>query len=183
MAGGWWSSPIGQGGVELVREISRSIAGVKGWPYLLPDAVTPVDPGDEVRAELAGRYRVGADGEVVLELRGDELWLESPSLGEVRFHFADSSTMVCRERGGEITVVRTADGDVERLDAGLADELARPAAATTPWTRMAEGERTPSASCSRAPPRRPRGAIARSWRPIRRRRWSPRTGSTRLDTS
>jgi len=133
----------GQGGIELVREISRSIAGVKGWPYLLPDAVTPVDPGDEVRAELAGRYRVGADGEVVLELRGDELWLESPSLGEVRLHFADSSTMVCRERGGEITVVRTADGDVERLDAGLADELARPAAATTPWTRMAEGERTP----------------------------------------
>ncbi|HSN54659.1 MAG TPA: serine hydrolase [Candidatus Sulfomarinibacteraceae bacterium] len=133
----------GRGGIELVSEISRAIADVKGWPYLLPDAVTPVDPGGEVRAGLAGRYRVGEDGEVALELRGDELWLESSSLGEVELYFADPSTMVCRERGGGIAVVRTADGGVERLDAGLADELGRPAAAPTPWTRMAEGERTP----------------------------------------
>ena len=31
---------------------SRSIAGVKRWPHYLRDVVTPVDPGDEVRAEL-----------------------------------------------------------------------------------------------------------------------------------
>jgi Tfp pilus assembly protein PilF len=36
-----------------------------------------------------------------------------------------------------------ADGRIERLDAGLADELGRPAEAPTPWVRMAEGERTP----------------------------------------
>jgi hypothetical protein len=97
----------GRGGIELVREISRAIANVKGWPYLLPGAVTPIDPGDETRAGLAGRYRVGDDGEVVLERRGDELWLNAPSLGEVELYFTDSSTMVCRERAGEIAVVRT----------------------------------------------------------------------------
>jgi CubicO group peptidase (beta-lactamase class C family) len=133
----------GQGGIELVREISRSIADIRSWPHFLPDAVTPVDPGDEVRAELAGRYRVGEDGEVALEVRGDELWLESPSLGAVELYFADPSTMVCRERGGEIAVVRRTDGALQRLEASLADELARPAAAPTPWIRMADGERTP----------------------------------------
>jgi CubicO group peptidase (beta-lactamase class C family) len=133
----------GLGGIKLVREISRSIASVQGWPHFLPDVVTPVDPGFDVRAELAGRYRVGEDGEVVLELRGDELWLESPSLGEVKLFFADRSTMVCRERGGDITVVRTADDEIEGLEASLADELARPAAKATTWKRMAEGERTP----------------------------------------
>lgn len=132
----------GRGGIELVREIGRSVAAVYGWPHFLPDTITPIPLPEPLLTELEGRYRIGTDEELILELRDASLWLDSVTEGPFRLHAVDESTFVCRERAGEITVVRSDGGTIDHLMVHLGDEFGtmvdpRPAAP------LAADERTP----------------------------------------
>ena len=133
----------GHAGINLVREVFRSIATVYGWPgYVRPTREALVLDDDALDA-LAGRYRVGCDEVVTIKRDGDELVVEGAALPAYRLFAVAADTLVCLERGGELTVVRGDDGTAIALLNGLSDEIGRIPAEAREGAKMAAGEMAP----------------------------------------
>lgn len=133
----------GLGGISLVREIARSVEKVENWPDILPEAHVPVTLDDRELDELAGRYQMGFDEEVVLVRQNRSLWLETFDMPSVKLFAVGDGKLVCRERTGDIEYERASDGGVETLSYHLSDELGRIFGDPKPLRSMAPGERTP----------------------------------------
>jgi CubicO group peptidase (beta-lactamase class C family) len=131
----------GYGGISLVREIGRAVATVEAWPDYLPAAQVPITPDPQLLEAAAGRYRMGVDEEVVLELREGALWLETFEIPAVKLFAVGDGTFVCRERSGEITVKEDPGGGVQVVYR-LSDELGRLGGKPEELQRLAPGERT-----------------------------------------
>ncbi len=67
----------GQGGINLVREIRRSVASVYDWPDNLPPTLTALTPDAGLLEKVAGRYKLGFDQTVAIEGNEDALWLQT----------------------------------------------------------------------------------------------------------
>ena len=133
----------GQGGINLVREIRRGVASVYNWPDNLPPELTTVTLDPELLEKTAGRYRLGFDQAVTLEYSADALWLQIPGGPALKLFAVGDTTFVCKEREGEITFERGADGYVTEMTFELSDEIGRRGDGPQTLPRMASGERTP----------------------------------------
>ena len=133
----------GQGGINLVREIRRGVASVYGWPDNLPPARTAVALDSDLLEKTAGRYRLGFDQVFTLEHSSNVLWLQIPGGPALKLFAVGDATFVCKEREGEITFERGADGYVTQMTFDLSDEIGRRVDGPQTLLRMASGERTP----------------------------------------
>ena len=133
----------GVGGIHLVREVMAAVAQVYEWPDYLPPERQPVTLSSEDIDRLVGRYRSGFDQLLEVRREREELWLHGVTDSDVRLFPVGRGVLVCRERAGDLRVVREPDGAVEVLHNGLADELGRLPDSPAPALRMADGELTP----------------------------------------
>ena len=133
----------GVGGIHLVREVMAAVARFNEWPDYLPPELQPVALGDGDLDRLVGRYRSGFDGLVEMRREEDVLWLRGVTRDDVRLFAVGGDVLVCRERAGDLRIVRGPDGSVESLNNGLADEVGRLPDPPVPAQRMADGELTP----------------------------------------
>ena len=133
----------GQGGINLIREIRRAVASVYDWPDNLPPAHTVVTPDSALVEQVAGRYRLGFDQVVTVDRSNDELWLRLQGQPPFKLFGVGGTTFVCRERAGEITIVRGSEGEVTHISFHLSDDMGRLGEEARLLPRMATGERTP----------------------------------------
>jgi len=133
----------GHGGINLVREIFRSIATVYGWPGYAGPTREALVLDDDAFDALAGRYRVGCDDVVTIKRDGDDLVIEGVAYPGYRLFAVAPDTLVCLERGGELTVVRGEDGTAVALLNGLSDEIGRIPAEAPEGAKMAVDEMAP----------------------------------------
>jgi len=133
----------GQGGINLVREIRRSVASVYDWPDNLPPTLNALPPDTSLLGQVAGRYKLGFDQIVTIERNEDALWLQTPDGSTLKLIAVGDNTFVCQERAGEITIEQNTDGEITQMAYHLSDEIGRLGGEATAMPRMAAGERTP----------------------------------------
>ena len=133
----------GQGGINLVREIRRSVASVYDWPDNLPPTLTAVIPDAGLLEKVAGRYKLGFDQAVKIEQNEDALWLQTSEGVAFKLFAVGDNTFVCKERTGEITIEQNTDGEITQMAYHLSDEIGRLGDEATTMPRIAAGERTP----------------------------------------
>jgi CubicO group peptidase (beta-lactamase class C family) len=133
----------GQDGINLIREIRRSIAKVYGWPDYLESPKTPVDLDPVLAERAAGRYRLGFDQVVEVGVGDGALLVDISGLPRFRMHQMDDETFVTRERAGEIRFQRDGNGDVPSMILHLSDSLGRLGSEPRSLPRMEAGDQTP----------------------------------------
>ena len=133
----------GQGGINLVREIRRSVALVYRWPGSLDPPRTPVDLDPVLAEQAVGRYRLGFDEFVEVGVGDGVLLVNLSGLATFRMHQLDDSTFVTRERAGNIRFEREGNGAVQSLVFQLSDSMGRLGSEPRSLPLMEVGERTP----------------------------------------
>lgn len=133
----------GQGGINLCREILRSVARVYDWPGYLPPTRTELPLSAAELADLAGRYRFGLDTTFSLEADGGRLRLTGDDLPGYPLFRVAPDTFVCRERNGEILLQRGPGSQEVSCAYRLSDEIGRLSGAARRGARLAVGEATP----------------------------------------
>jgi CubicO group peptidase (beta-lactamase class C family) len=133
----------GRGGINLVREIRRSVAIAYEWQENLPAPRTAVEPDLELARQAAGRYRLGFDGVVSVTNGQDGLSLSVSGEAPVRMYQVGQSAFVARERDGEVAFERNDDGSVRQMIFDISDSMGRSAGEPRALPLMGPDERTP----------------------------------------
>ncbi len=133
----------GRNGMNLVREILRSIATVYEWPGYVKEAQEAIALDDTALDSLAGRYVIGCDEVIAVSRDGNELQISATGLSGFRFYSTAPDTFVCRERAGQLTVARGDNGSISALLMGVSDEVGRIPAEPMRAVKMEDGGRVP----------------------------------------
>jgi hypothetical protein len=133
----------GRGGINLVREVRRSVALVYDWADNLPPPKTPVDEDVELAERAAGRYRLGFDDVVTVAKGPEGLSLSVSGEAPFRLYQVGPTAFVAREREGEVAFEQDEDGTVQQMIYQLSDSMGRSAGEPRVLPHMSPDERTP----------------------------------------
>jgi len=133
----------GQGGINLVREILRSVAQVYDWPGYLQPSRPELALSDAELTRFQGRYRTGLDTTVSLAESGGFLTLDAAGVPGFRLFRVARDTFVCQERRGELVLGTDPGTRMTCIDYRLSDDIGRLGDEEQRYEVMAPGESTP----------------------------------------
>jgi|GEM_PF-652047 len=133
----------GVNGINLCREILRSVGRVYDWPGYLPAPrrASPLTAEDLDR--YSGRYLLGLDTVVSLVGEGGNLSIEADDLPGFKLYKVAADTFVCCERKGELVLGHEPESESAYLDLRLSDEVGRLSDEARRGRLMGADERTP----------------------------------------
>jgi len=129
-------------GLNLIREIHKSVASAYGWKGYLPEEYETVLVAPDLLDKYLGRYLVNSD--CVLSVSRDDglLFLQMTGQQRTRLYPVAADTFVTRERKGRLVIVTDSAGCVVEAVHDFADDLGRPGKEQRS-RRLADDERTP----------------------------------------
>lgn len=131
----------GSGGINLCREIIRSVASVRQWPGFLPPVQQDHLLPEEELDTLAGRYLVDFDQIIQLDQRDGHLRFSRDGVPGLTMYQVARDTFVVVERKGEIVLDRLSPRVT--LQVHLSDAIGRLGDQATEAVRLQEGEKSP----------------------------------------
>lgn len=109
-----------QNGIHLIREIMKGVAQVYGWQNYLPEPVQPVSVTLELLNNFVGRYQLGSDASIQIDMQDEGLFLDR--FGGVQLYHIGEGEFVTKNRMGSLKFDMKAPGGVTYH---FADELGR----------------------------------------------------------
>lgn len=99
-------------GLELEREIFRSIANVYGWKGYLPQQYEIMEVKRELLEKYAGRYLIGSDNVLTISLDDNVMYMQTSETERVKLFPVARDKFVLKERKGELVFIQDSSGAV-----------------------------------------------------------------------
>jgi CubicO group peptidase (beta-lactamase class C family) len=122
---------------ELLREITNAVVKVYDWEGLLPEPYKIQAFSDDEKIKIAGRYKIGSDQILEIELKDGELIL--PAYENEKLYYIGGNTFKIKRRLGGITFT---DDSYTRMKYAFANNLQQ-LPAEREAVKMKEGEKLP----------------------------------------
>ncbi|GAJ18725.1 unnamed protein product, partial [marine sediment metagenome] len=85
-------------GLELEREIFRSIANVYGWKGYLPQQYEIMEVKRELLEKYAGRYLIGSDNVLTISLDDNVMYMQTSETDRVKLFPVAHDKFVLKEK-------------------------------------------------------------------------------------
>lgn len=99
-------------GLELEREIFRSIANVYGWKGYLPQQYEIMEVERELLEKYTGRYLIGSDNVLTVSLENNVMYMQTSETDRVKLFPVARDKFVLKERKGELVFIQDSSGAV-----------------------------------------------------------------------
>jgi len=112
-------------GLNLEREILKSIAKVYEWKGYLPKEFEIVDIDSELLKTYSGRYLIGSDNVLTLSMEDSRLYMQTTEIEKTELFPISHNKFVAKERKGDLTFLKDSSGVVIEAVHHFADQLGR----------------------------------------------------------
>lgn len=99
-------------GLELEREIFRSIANAYVWKGYLPQQYETVEVEPELLEKYTGRYLIGSDNVLTVSLEDNVMYMKTSETGKVKLFPVAGDKFVLKEREGQLVFIQDSSGAV-----------------------------------------------------------------------
>ncbi|MCK5588523.1 MAG: serine hydrolase, partial [Candidatus Lokiarchaeota archaeon] len=99
-------------GLELEREIFRSIANVYVWKGYLPQQYETVEVEPELLEKYTGRYLIGSDNVLTVSLENNVMYMQTSETDRVKLFPVARDKFVLKEREVELVFIQDSSGAV-----------------------------------------------------------------------